>query len=228
MADTSNQIETVARLNRNLGLLQAGSKVTLDLATPAGQKAKFRSLFVGYLSKQYVLVQYPDANKVGNFAQYMTQGTSVTVRGLIEGHEGAVVAFISNIRQTLQMPSRLLVLEFPKTVRLQALRSSIRIDTDIIAKVKIKSEYWRAELTDLSINGCQIFVNNGEELVLSSDNKIEIVIEDFQGLSNLKLEAEVCNNKQVTNGLAMGLKFLLQSKSEVTKLLHHAITLEGD
>lgn len=228
MADTSSQIETVARLNRNLGLLQAGAKVTLDVATPAGQKAKFRSIFVGYLPKQYVLVQYPDATKVGNFAQYMKQGTGVTVRGLIEGHEGAVVAFISNIRQTLQIPSRLLVLEFPKTVRLQTLRSSIRIDTDIVAKVKIKSEYWNAEVTDMSINGCQIFVNNGEELVLSSDSKIEIVIEDFQGMNNLKLEAEVCNSKQVTNGLTMGMKFQPQSKAAVTKLLHHAITLEEE
>ncbi len=226
MAENSNQVNMAARLNRNLGLLQAGSRVTLDVTTPAGQKSKFRTTFVGYLPKHYILVQYPEASKLGNFAQYMSQGTGVTVRGLIEGHEGAVVAFVSNIKQTLQMPSRLLVLDFPKSVRLQTLRSSIRIDTDILAKIKINGEYWKAEVIDVSINGCQVFVNNGEQLVLSSDKNIEIVIEDFQGLNNLKLMAEVCNSKQVTNGLSMGLKFLPESKIEITKLLHHTVTLE--
>lgn len=226
MADSASQIDMAARLNRNLGLLQAGSKVTLDITTPAGQKAKFRTIFIGYLPKQYVMVQYPDPNKVGNFGQYITQGTGVTVRGLIEGHEGAVVAFVSNIKQTLQMPSRIIVLEFPKTVGLQTLRSSIRIDTDIVGKIKVDKEYWNAEVIDVSINGCQVFVNNGEQLVLSKDKQVEIVIEDFQGLENLKLQANVCNNKQVTNGLSMGLKFLPESKEAVTKLLHHTITLE--
>ena len=57
-----------------------------------------------------------------------------------------MVAFLSTIKQTLQMPSRIMVLEFPRTVGLQNLRSSIRIETNIIAKVKIDQNYWQTTI----------------------------------------------------------------------------------
>ena len=71
MSDPSAKIETVERLNKNLALLHPGSVVTLDMSTPAGQRGKFRSTFIGYLQKHYVLVQYPDSSKMGTFAKYL-------------------------------------------------------------------------------------------------------------------------------------------------------------
>ncbi len=226
MASNSSKVDMNNRLSRNLGLLQAGAIVTVDISTPAGQKKKFRSVFVGYLPKQYILIQFPEASKLGSFSQYITQGTGVTVRGLIEGHEGAVVAFVSNIKQTVQMPSRLMVLDFPKSVSLQSLRSSIRIDTEIKAKVKVDKEYWQATITDLSINGCHLDISDGEALVLADDKTVEIIIEDFQGLQNIKVTAMICNVKQQTSGVSFGVKFLPESKKSVTSLLHHAVTAE--
>ena len=220
------KVDMNSRLSRNLGLLQAGAIVTVDISTPAGQKKKFRTTFIGYLPKKYILIQYPDANKLGSFSQYITQGTGVTVRGLIEGHEGAVVAFVSNIKQTVQIPSRIMVLDFPQTVTLQSLRSSIRIDTEIIAKVKVDKEYWQATITDLSINGCHLDINDGEALILADNKTVEIIIEDFQGLQNIRLMAAICNIKQQTSGVSFGVKFLPDSKKQVTSLLHHAVTVE--
>ena len=226
MSINPTKVDMAERLDRNLGLLQAGAMVTIDVMTPAGQKSKFRTYFIGYLPKKYVLIQFPDAKKLGRFAQHLIQGAGITVRGLIEGHEGAVVAFVSNIKQTLQIPSRIIVLEFPKSVSLQTLRSSLRIDTDIEAKVEVEGEYWKTAITDISISGCQLFVNNGEQLVLSNEKEVVVVIEDFEGGNNLKMKADVCNVKQLPNGVTLGLKFQDQSKKEVTKLLVHTITLE--
>jgi c-di-GMP-binding flagellar brake protein YcgR len=223
MSESSIKMETVSRLSRNLALLHPGAPVTLDIATPAGQRGRFRSVFIGYLPKQYVLLQFPDSAKLGNFSQYLTQGTGLTVRGLIEGHEGAVVAFISNIKQTVQIPSRMIVLEFPREVSLQNLRSSMRIETYITAKIKIKNEYWASVIANISINGCQLLVNNGEELMLTGDEPVEVVIEDFQGLKNIKLEAEICNTKTQLNGASLGVKFSEKSKLDVTKLLQQAV-----
>ncbi len=217
------QFDTVSRLNRNLALLNPGAVVTLDMATPAGQRGKFRSTFIGYSPKNYVLVQFPDSSKLGNFSQYITQGLGVTVRGLIEGHEGAVVAFVSNVKQTIQIPSRLIVLEFPREVSLQNLRSSMRIETYIKAKVKVKDEYWSAVISDISVTGCQLLVNNGEQLTLTADQPLEVTIEDFQELKNLKLDAEICNSKMQTDGISLGVKFSESSKVEVTKLLQQAV-----
>lgn len=223
MSDNAIKLDTASRLSRNLALLHPGAVVTLDMATPAGQRGKFRSTFIGYSPKNYVLVQYPDGSKLGNFSQYITQGLGVTVRGLIEGHEGAVVAFVSNVKQTVQIPSRLIVLEFPREVSLQNLRSSMRIETYIKAKIKVKEEYWTAVISDISVTGCQLMVNNGEQLTLTADQPLEVTIEDFQGLKNLKLDAEICNSKMQTDGISLGVKFSESSKIEVTKLLQQAV-----
>jgi hypothetical protein len=223
MSDNPIEVPVVGRLSRNLVLLNPGAIITLDMTTPSGQRGKFRSVFIGYMPKKYVLVQYPDSSKLGSFAQYVTQGIGVTVRGLIEGHEGAVVAFISNIRQTIQIPSRIIVLDFPREVRLQNLRSSMRIETYIKAKVKVKDDYWASVISDISVSGCQIMIINGEKLILTDDKPVEIIIEDFEGLKNLKLNAEICNTKIQVDGVMLGLKFDDSSKVEVTKLLQQAV-----
>lgn len=224
MAEQPTNIDTAIRLDRNLALLNAGSLVTIDIVTPAGQRGKFRTTFIGYLPKQYVLIQFPEANKLGKFSQHIVQGASITVRGLIEGHEGAVVAFVSEIIQTIQMPSRIIVLKFPRTVGLQNLRSSIRIETDINAKVKIDDNYWQTTIENLSINGCQLSIVNGEKLVLSEKKNIEIVVEENQGIKNVKLHGAVCNLKQQTDGLSFGVKFDQQSHPQVSQLLFDTIT----
>ncbi|MCI2282915.1 PilZ domain-containing protein [Colwellia sp. MSW7] len=149
------------------------------------------------------------------------------MRGLIEGHEGAVVAFVSTIKQTLQMPSRIMVLDFPRTVGLQNLRSSIRIETDIDAKVKVDDNYWQTTITNLSINGCQLNIVNGEKLVLSEKKSLEIVVEDEQGASNFKLTGAVCNLKQQNDGLSFGVMFDSESNEQVSQLLLSTITAKG-
>jgi c-di-GMP-binding flagellar brake protein YcgR len=227
MASKPTNIETATRLNRNLSLLHAGSMVTIDIITPAGQRAKFRTTFIGYLPKKYVLIQFPDINKLGNFAQHITQGIGVTVRGLIEGHEGAVLAFVSTIKQTIQMPSRIIVLDFPRTVGIQNLRSSIRIDTHIQAKVKIDEDYWQTTIVNLSISGCQLNIENGEKLVLTEKKELEITIEDTEGGSNIKLNGTVCNLKQQADGLSFGVKFNTENDKEISQLLLSTMALQG-
>jgi c-di-GMP-binding flagellar brake protein YcgR len=227
MDNKPTNIETSTRLNRNLSLLHAGSMITIDIITPAGQRAKFRTNFIGYLPKKYVLIQFPDTNKLGSFAQHITQGMGVTVRGLIEGHEGAVLAFVSTIKQTIQMPSRIIVLDFPRTVGIQNLRSSIRIDTHIQAKVKIDKDYWQTTIINLSMTGCQLTIENGEKLVLSEKKVIEIIIEDKQRGSNIKLNGAVCNLKQQADGLSFGIRFNTECNEQVRQLLLNTMALQA-
>lgn len=208
---------------RNLAFLKAGAAITIDISTPAGQKRKFQTYFIGYLPKKYVLIEFPDATKLGNFSQYIGQGTVITVRGLIEGRDGAAVAFISTVRQTLQIPSRIMVLDIPNTVTLQQLRSSVRIDTQINAKIKIDDVYWQTTMTNLSIDGGQLDIINGEKLVLAEDKIIEIVVETGEGENNIKLNATICNVKQQVDGLSFGVKFNHVSKQQVIELLYQAL-----
>ena len=214
------------QLNQKLALIHAGSNVTIEICTPAGQKKKFRSVYIGCLPNQYVMIQFPDGKKLGNFGQYIVQGTSITVRGLIEGREGAVVAFIGNIKQTLLIPSRIMVLEYPSKITLQHLRSSIRIHTKIAAKIKIDNKFWEATITDLSNNGCHLGIIDGESLLLAENKAVEIIVGHYQGLVELKFIAHICNIKQEVQGVSCGVKFSDLSKEPVSKLLHHIIMIE--
>jgi hypothetical protein len=208
---------------RNLALLNAGASITIDISTPAGQKRKFNTFFIGYLPKKYMLIEFPEANKLGSFSQYIGQGTVITVRGLIEGRDGAAVAFISSVRQTLQIPSRIMVLDIPNVVKLQQLRCSVRIDTQISAKVKIDDVYWQTTMTNISVNGGQLDIINGEKLVLAEDKIVDIVVETSGGGNNLKLNATVCNIKQQVDGLSFGVKFNQVIKQQVIELLYLAL-----
>ena len=219
-------VDTTKRLSNHLALLHPGTTVSLDLVTPAGQRGKFRTLFIGYLPKKYVLVQLPEANKLGKFSQYITQGASITVRGLIEGYEGSVVAFATSVKQTLQIPSRMIVLEFPKNVTLQSLRSSLRINVDMNVKIKVDNEYWKAVIRNVSVHGCQISVINGESLTIVSDKNIRIIVEDFLGMQNITLDANVCNVKSQIEGISLGVKFEEKSKDSVRTLVQHAAVAE--
>jgi hypothetical protein len=120
-----------------------------------------------------------------------------------------------------------MVLEFPHTVTLQHLRSSVRIDTNINAKVKIDKNYWKTAITNLSVNGGQLTIDNGDKLVLTENKAVEIVIENNDGTGNIKLSAVICNLKKQINGLAFGVKFSDDSKSQVIELMHLAITDEN-
>ncbi|ALO35813.1 hypothetical protein CMT41_14615 [Colwellia sp. MT41] len=212
---------------RHLAFLKAGAAITIDIATPAGQKRKFHTFYIGYSPKKYVLIEFPDASKLGAFSQYICQGTVITVRGLIEGRDGAAVAFISIIRQTLQIPSRIMVLDIPNKVTLQQLRSSVRIDTHIHAKVKIDGVYWQTTMTNISVDGGQLDIINGEKLLLAEDKIIEIVVVMGEGESNLKLNATICNIKQQIDGVSFGVKFNQVSKQQVIELLYQGLAQDN-
>jgi hypothetical protein len=219
MAEIPTQVETGNRLIQYLALLDAGSMVTIDIRTPAGQRGKFKTTFIGHLPKQYVLIQLPESSKLGKFSQHFVQGAAITVRGLIEGHEGALLAFAGTIKQTLQLPSRLMVLDFPRSVTLQNLRSAVRIETQIAAKMRIDNAYSHITVTNLSSGGGQLTTFNSNKLGLTENKTIEIVIENDDGISNTQLKAVVCNLKQQDDGLSFGVKFNDESIALVANLL---------
>ncbi|MBU2869788.1 PilZ domain-containing protein [Colwellia sp. E2M01] len=223
MADQAILIDPTKPTIRNLAFLKAGQPIIIDISTPAGQKKKFNTSYIGYLPKKYVLVEFPDSSKLGNFSQYIAQGTVITVRGLIEGRDGAAVAFISTVKQTLQIPSRIMVLDIPNAVTLQNLRTSMRIDTQIAAKVKIDEVFWQTTMTNLSVDGGQLDIVNGEKLVLAEDKIIDIVVEARGEKKNIELNATVCNIKQQVDGVSFGVKFNSVSKEQVVELLYQAL-----
>jgi hypothetical protein len=78
-------------------------------------------------------------------------------------------------------------------------------------------------MNNLSIEGRQLDIVNGEKLVLAEDKVIEIIVETNTGNNNIKLSAIICNVKQQVDGLSFGVKFNKVSKKQVIDLLYIAL-----
>jgi hypothetical protein len=102
----------------------------------------------------------------------------------------------------------------------------MRIDTNIVAKVKVKKDYWKALMINISINGCQLIVNNGESLAFIKDEKVDVIVENFQGLKNVNLIANVRSTKAQPGGISLGVEFCETSKECITQLIQHAVIME--
>ena len=75
----TKQVDTKEGLSKEFRFLLAGTMVNIDIITPAGQKGRFGTTFIGYLPEQFILVQFPENNKLGNFGQYLIQGSEIVV-----------------------------------------------------------------------------------------------------------------------------------------------------
>ena len=86
--------------------------------------------------------------------------------------------------------------------------------------MRIDGVYWQTTINDLSIDGCQLDIINGEKLAITDNKALEIEIEGLSGESNIKLSAHICNVKAKIDGLSFGVKFDKVNKDEIIQLLY--------
>lgn len=208
-------------LNQHLSLLDPGSPVTIDVLTTSGEKARCRALYVGHLPQQYLLLQFPDPVKYPEIAPLLTPGVGLTVRGLVERHEGAIVAFRSTVKQHLTTPSRLLVLSFPTQSQLQNLRTTPRISIELSLMLDVDGQKTPATMTDLSNKGCRVQLQANEALALLNGQQVTLDVVDDE--KRYALTASICNARFGKNLWTLGLMFSDSSQADATELLHQTI-----
>ncbi len=220
----TKQITSKDGLSKEFKYLLAGTSVNIDIITPVGKKGRFKTTFIGYLPEEYILIQFPESHKLGSFSQYIKQGLQITVRGLVEGHEASVIAFISSIKQTLSQPSNIMVLDFPKSMVIHNLRSTKRVLTDLPMKICTTPDHLSGTLTDVSLAGCQLEL---EQQKKGLDEGEEIVIEVAENeQETIRVKARICNVKPSDDGTALGCQFLNEQETEIEKIVHMALMAE--
>ena len=45
-------------ITQSLAMLSSGSSIIVNASLPTGKKVKFKSIFVGFLPKQFILIQF--------------------------------------------------------------------------------------------------------------------------------------------------------------------------
>ena len=208
-------------LSQHLSLLDPGSQVTIEVLNTAGEKTRCRTLYIGNLPQQYLLLQCPEPAKCASMVSLLEPGVGITVRGLVEGHEGAIIAFRSTVKQQLTTPSRLLVLSYPSQSQLQNLRTTPRITTHIPLILRVDNAQCEATITDLSNKGCRVQLPANEQLALLNGQQVRLSIKE--GDKACELEGTICNARFGKSTWIVGLSFAEGAQATATELLHQII-----
>jgi c-di-GMP-binding flagellar brake protein YcgR len=206
-------------ITNTLSKIAPGSQVFVDIRTPAGQQTKFKTTYIGFLPNRFILLQVPDISKNGKLLGFIKDKVSCTVRGIIEGHEGTVVAFISNIASATQTPSKMLVLNIPSQLQLQHLRKMARIDTYINISIRVNEHQWSGVVLNLSARGALLTFDKVAELYIKEGENLNVSVTDrnFGGLEDIK--GKVCNVKKLIRSIEVGLSFDDEAGEVISEIL---------
>ena len=212
-------------VTKQLSKLPPSSMVIVEIATPAGQKIKFRSVFIGFMPEKFVLIQMPDLNKHRKISQFLIDKAKCTVRGLSEGIEGAVIAFTSLLKSQLKLPAPMLVLQIPTKVELQSLRKVSRVETEIDVDIQIDKYLYNGNMLDISAFGCLISIIKSQDIQISQTNKINVNVTDskYNGVDEIK--GTICNVKHQAQTIELGVAFDQCSRSCATRLLNQVMLI---
>jgi len=206
-------------VTKSLSMLISGSSIIVELSILSTKKVKFKSVFVGFLPNQFILIQLPNLGKDSELTTYIKQGVACTIRSLVEGKEGSVIAFITSIEQIIKIPTKMLVLNIPKQVALQNLRKRTRIETQLNFETVINENTIKGILVNISIDGCLLKILLDQKLNRVEGDKISFSIPDKSFEAFTSVEGEICNVRTTSKFHEVGVKFEAGSSELIKNLL---------
>lgn len=210
-------------VSQSLAKLVPGSQVFVDIRTPAGQNTKFKTTYIGLLPGRFILLQMPDLSKQPKLPGFIQDKAACTIRGLIEGHEGAVLAFVSKFSGTIVSPTKMLVLAVPQELQLQQLRKVSRIETHINITTQIKNHPWSGIILDLTAQGCLLTFDKVPELQIDDKEllSLEVIDKNFGKLE--PIIGIVCNVKKQVRTIEVGIEFDGKCAQTVNQVLQQIL-----
>jgi len=206
-------------VTKSLSMLASGSSIVVELSILSTKKIKFKSIFVGFLPNQFILIQLPNLGKNTELSSHLKQGVACTIRSLVEGKEGSVIAFITSIELIIKIPTKMLVLNIPKQVALQNLRKRTRIDTQLNFETVINGETIKGILMNISIDGCLLKIQKDHKFEKLTGDKLPFSIPDKSFEEFSSIEGEICNIRTTSKFHKVGIKFGIGSTELIKNLL---------
>jgi len=206
-------------ITKSLSMLISGSSIVVELSLLSSKKIKFKSIFVGFLPNKFILIQLPNLSNDTELSTNIKQGVACTIRSLVEGKEGSVIAFITSIEQIVKIPAKMLVLNIPKKVALHNLRKSTRIETQLNIETIIDTKTIKGSLTNISKDGCLLKVKKDQELNKVEGDILRFSIPDKSFEEFTSIEGKICNIKATSKFDHIGIKFETGASELIKNLL---------
>lgn len=190
--------------DKALPLLLHGTPTTLDIPLGHQFSEKIKTLFVGRQINSALLFQipasvYPDAKKI------LQEGTPLTVRGISNQGEGAVLAFRTTVLRHYSPPNPMVALSIPETMQVRQLRSEPRFELDIPMTVDIDNYSFSGNITDISCSGCGVLCENHS--FLEKDKEIQIRINKLNNGKEYILNGLIRNVREKSSSCTLGIYF---------------------
>ncbi len=206
-------------VTKSISMLTSGSTIIVELSLYSTKKIKFKTVFIGFLPNQFILIQLPNLSQNTELAANLKQGVACTIRSLVEGKEGAVVAFITSIERLVNIPAKMLVLNIPTKVALQNLRKRTRIETQLNFETMLKEHTVKGVIVNISIDGCLLSIPKDQPFDKAEGDSIcySILDKSFEGFKSIK--GEICNIRATSKFYKVGVKFQDETSELIKELL---------
>ena len=186
MAKQPNRQLSSADLDSLLSL-RPGSVVDLQITTPTAPK-RVKTQFVGIDLPTCLIFQVPSETKWGYLRDILIPENEVVVRYVLEGEQGKVIAFRTEVMKVITHPSPLLFVDFPASLQSLALRKHKRFTPGIQAQLSVSDAEQQISIQsmilDVSQQGCRCVcdatpdfprLDNGKAVNLMIANDKELV-----------------------------------------------------
>ena len=117
----------------------------------------------GMIPHEFLIVRVPP---VPGISTRLLEGESVVVRYI---YEGKVYGFKSSLLTLIHKPALIAFLSYPPAVEIVNLRKVRRVECRLSATITSEGCNYKAVMTDISYQGCRIFIEYGPDGPLSFD-----------------------------------------------------------
>jgi c-di-GMP-binding flagellar brake protein YcgR len=182
-------------LTANTLQIEPGTEVMIKIG---GGDKSVRTILVGEEPNHYLIVQAP---KTEDIESKLLNGNMVNVSYLFSGK---IYGFESSVLNLVVVPSHLMFLSYPRTVRYWELREQQRVKCYVPSTMKTLYQEHAGMILDISATGClfSIKISNGVELGnIGIGEKVSL----FFVIPGLEHSFEVSG--QIMNTLQKGRKF---------------------
>jgi hypothetical protein len=201
--------------------LQPGKTLDLQINHPVPLRLKLT--LVGYELGKYILLKYPKVARTSDYKDVLIEGNVMIVRYLMEGNKGECFAFRSSIKNVTSRPEKLLFLEYPKKIENRQLRTQQRTSIHIPAAIMLEGKgdddgaRINGIIGDISAKGCGFSFKSKSDK--TSVNKRDIFVCMQSPIDGeVKIPAKVCNSRNVSGTVSVGIQFI-DNDNQVPTLL---------
>lgn len=200
------------KAHTSLEELRIETGTPLLLSIPGGMQG-FKSSFVGFRSREYIIVEIP---KTDEFDPQIALND--TIHGTFIS-SGTLVRFRSSVLNYMQKPARLVLASFPEFLDVRDLRRSKRMECRIPAVLKLYNDMPRypGTIVDISLDGCRYHIDLGSmsKEQLPSGAKILLMLKADALQKKRILGGEIVNMEVNGPKLYLGIRFARNTEEEL-------------